>query len=97
VSAVSVEGLHKRYGGLEALRGISFEIREGEVFSLLGPNGAGKTTTIEILEGYRSRDGGDVSVLGSDPARPPRGWRGRVGVVLQSSAATTSGRDRWTT
>jgi ABC-2 type transport system ATP-binding protein len=86
VSAVSVEGLHKRYGGLEALRGISFEIREGEVFSLLGPNGAGKTTTIEILEGYRSRDGGDVSVLGSDPARPPRGWRGRVGVVLQSSA-----------
>jgi ABC-2 type transport system ATP-binding protein len=86
VSAVSVEGLHKRYGGLEALRGISFEIREGEVFSLLGPNGAGKTTTIEILEGYRSRDGGDVSVLGSPCARASR-----------SSPATTSGRDRWTT
>ena len=63
----SVDGLRKSYGGHEALRGISFEIREGEVFSLLGPNGAGKTTTIEILEGYRARDGGDVSVLGVDP------------------------------
>jgi ABC-2 type transport system ATP-binding protein len=68
------------------LRGISFEIGEGEVFSLLGPNGAGKTTTIEILEGYRERDGGDVSVLGVDPAHASSAWRGRIGVVLQSSA-----------
>jgi ABC-2 type transport system ATP-binding protein len=86
VTAVLVEDLRKSYGGHEALRGVSFEIREGEVFSLLGPNGAGKTTTIEILEGYRLRDGGTVSVLGTDPARASREWRGRIGVVLQSSA-----------
>jgi ABC-2 type transport system ATP-binding protein len=86
VTAVAVGDLRKSYGGHEALRGISFEIREGEVFSLLGPNGAGKTTTIEILEGYRPRDGGDVSVLGVDPAHAPSLWRGRIGVVLQSSA-----------
>ena len=86
MTAVLVEDLRKRYGAQEALRGISFEIREGEVFSLLGPNGAGKTTTIEILEGYRRRDGGKVSVLGADPERAPRDWRGRIGVVLQSSA-----------
>jgi ABC-2 type transport system ATP-binding protein len=86
VTAVAVGDLRKSYGGHEALRGISFEIREGEVFSLLGPNGAGKTTTIEILEGYRPRDGGDVSVLGVDPAHAPSVWRGRIGVVLQSSA-----------
>jgi ABC-2 type transport system ATP-binding protein len=84
--AVEVNDLRKSYGEHEALRGVSFEIREGEVFSLLGPNGAGKTTAIEILEGYRRRDGGTVSVLGSDPARTSREWRGRVGVVLQSSA-----------
>jgi len=86
VTAVVVEELRKRYGEHEALRGVSFEIREGEVFSLLGPNGAGKTTTIEILEGYRRRDDGSVSVLGIDPARAPREWRARIGVVLQSSA-----------
>jgi len=86
VTAVVVEDLRKRYGEHEALRGVSFEIREGEVFSLLGPNGAGKTTTIEILEGYRRRDDGSVSVLGIDPARAPREWRARIGVVLQSSA-----------
>jgi ABC-2 type transport system ATP-binding protein len=86
VTAVLVEDLRKSYGGHEALRGVSFEIREGEVFSLLGPNGAGKTTTIEILEGYRRRDGGSVSVLGTDPARTTREWRARIGVVLQSSA-----------
>src|SRR5437870_12048700 len=85
-SAVIVEGLTKRYGTVEALRGISFDIRTGEVFSLLGPNGAGKTTTVEILEGYRRRDAGSVSVLGSDPVSAPRAWRGRIGVVLQSSA-----------
>jgi ABC-2 type transport system ATP-binding protein len=86
VNAVAVGGLHKSYGEHEALRGIDFEIREGEVFSLLGPNGAGKTTTIEILEGYRRRDSGDVQVLGIDPADAPRDWRARIGVVLQSSA-----------
>jgi ABC-2 type transport system ATP-binding protein len=86
VTAVAVGDLRKSYGGHEALRGISFEIRPGEVFSLLGPNGAGKTTTIEILEGYRPRDGGEVSVLGVDPARASNAWRGRIGVVLQSSA-----------
>jgi len=86
VTAVAVEGLTKSYGEHEALRGVSFEIQEGEVFSLLGPNGAGKTTTVEILEGYRRRDAGSVSVLGSDPVNAPRRWRGRIGVVLQSSA-----------
>jgi ABC-2 type transport system ATP-binding protein len=86
VTAVLVDDLRKSYGEHEALRGVSFEIREGEVFSLLGPNGAGKTTTIEILEGYRRRDAGTVSVLGIDPARASRDWRGRIGVVLQSSA-----------
>jgi len=86
VTAVRVEDLRKSYGEHEALRGVSFEIRKGEVFSLLGPNGAGKTTTIEILEGYRRRDTGTVSVLGSDPLHAPREWRGRIGVVLQSSA-----------
>jgi ABC-2 type transport system ATP-binding protein len=86
VTAVAVGDLRKSYGGHEALRGITFEIRLGEVFSLLGPNGAGKTTTIEILEGYRHRDGGDVSVLGVDPAHASSAWRERVGVVLQSSA-----------
>ena len=86
MTAVRVEDLRKSYGEHEALRGVSFEIRKGEVFSLLGPNGAGKTTTIEILEGYRRRDAGTVSVLGSDPLRAPREWRGRIGVVLQSSA-----------
>jgi ABC-2 type transport system ATP-binding protein len=86
MAAVSVEELRKRYGEHEALRGISFGIDSGEVFALLGPNGAGKTTTVEILEGYRARDGGRVSVLGADPAKTSASWRGRIGVVLQSSA-----------
>jgi ABC-2 type transport system ATP-binding protein len=85
VSAIRVEELRKRYGEEEALRGISFEIEEGEVFGLLGPNGAGKTTTVEILEGYRKRDGGEVEVLGFDPQRSERSFRERIGVVLQSS------------
>jgi ABC-2 type transport system ATP-binding protein len=85
VSAIRVEDLRKRYGEDEALRGISFEIEEGEVFGLLGPNGAGKTTTVEILEGYRKRDGGRVEVLGFDPQRSERRFRERIGVVLQSS------------
>jgi ABC-2 type transport system ATP-binding protein len=84
-AAISVRGLYKSYGTHEALRGISFDIREGEVFGLLGPNGAGKTTTVEILEGYRTRDGGEVSVLGYDPAHAERSFRARIGVVLQQS------------
>src|ERR687885_1022410 len=83
---VSVRGLRKSYGEFEALKGIDFELRAGEVFGLLGPNGAGKTTTVEILEGYRPRDGGEVEVLGADPATASLDWRGRIGVVLQSSA-----------
>jgi len=85
VSAIAVRDLRKSYGASEALRGISFEIREGEVFGLLGPNGAGKTTTIEILEGYRTRDGGEVEVLGFDPERAGSAFRERIGVVLQQS------------
>jgi ABC-2 type transport system ATP-binding protein len=85
-SAVIVSDLRKAYGEVEAVRGISFEIASGEIFGLLGPNGAGKTTTVEILEGYRKRDGGSVTVLGADPARADQGWRGQIGVVLQSSA-----------
>jgi ABC-2 type transport system ATP-binding protein len=83
---VSVHGLRKSYGAVEAVCGIEFEIGAGEVFALLGPNGAGKTTTVEILEGYRTRDAGDVEVLGQDPQRAGQAWRERVGVVLQSSS-----------
>jgi ABC-2 type transport system ATP-binding protein len=86
LSAVSVRGLRKSYDGVEAVRGIDFEIGAGEVFGLLGPNGAGKTTTVEILEGYRKRDGGEVEVLGQDPQGAGKAWRQRVGVVLQSSS-----------
>jgi ABC-2 type transport system ATP-binding protein len=83
--AIQVRGLRKSYGDLEAVRGIDFEVARGEVFGLLGPNGAGKTTTVEILEGYRDRSGGTVSVLGHDPQRRERALRERVGIVLQSS------------
>ncbi len=86
MNAVRVSDLRKSYGQVEAVRGASFEIRAGEVFGLLGPNGAGKTTTVEILEGYRRRDGGTVEVLGEDPERAGGDWRERIGVVLQSSA-----------
>jgi ABC-2 type transport system ATP-binding protein len=85
-AAVSVTDLRKSYGQLEAVRGITFEIEQGEVFGLLGPNGAGKTTTVEVLEGYRRRDGGTVSVLGTDPQNAGPEWRDRIGIVLQSSA-----------
>jgi ABC-2 type transport system ATP-binding protein len=84
-AAVDVSGLRKSYGEHEAVRGITFRIEEGEVFCLLGPNGAGKTTTVEILEGYRARDAGDVTVLGLDPGRRERTLRERMGVVLQHS------------
>ena len=84
MSAVEVTELRKAYDGVEAVRGIDFEIGAGEVFGLLGPNGAGKTTTVEILVGYRRRDGGSVRVLDTDPERAGSAWRGRIGVVPQT-------------
>jgi ABC-2 type transport system ATP-binding protein len=84
-AAVEVRGLRKTYGEVVAVASIDFEIAAGEVFSLLGPNGAGKTTTVEILEGYRDRDEGDVRVLGTDPADAGSEFRERIGVVLQSA------------
>ena len=86
MSAIEVSGLKKSYGPREVLHGVSFRVEAGEVFALLGPNGAGKTTTVEILEGYRRRDDGVVSVLGADPARAGSEFRARIGIVLQSSA-----------
>ncbi|MFD5838293.1 ABC transporter ATP-binding protein [Streptomyces collinus] len=85
--AVHVRGLRKRYGGVTAVDGIDLGIRRGEVFGLLGPNGAGKSTTVEILQGNRDRDAGEVSVLGSDPATGTRAWRSRVGIVWQDESA----------
>ncbi|MEV5408327.1 ABC transporter ATP-binding protein [Thermopolyspora sp. NPDC052614] len=84
-TAVKVRGLTKRYGEVTAVGGLDLDIQQGEVFGILGPNGAGKSTTVEILEGYRKRDAGEVSVLGVDPARSDRAWRSRIGVVLQTS------------
>jgi ABC-2 type transport system ATP-binding protein len=81
---ISIKGLRKSYGDTEAVRGIDLEVNRGEIFAFLGPNGAGKTTTVEILEGYRKRSGGEVAVLGQDPERAGREWRGRIGIVLQS-------------
>ena len=83
--AVSVRGLRKAYGDREVVRGIDFEIHRGEVVAVLGPNGAGKTTTVEILEGFRRADAGEVRVLGADPATAGRDWRERLGIVLQES------------
>ena len=82
-AVVVARGLEKFYGSLPAVRGIDLQVDEGEIFAFLGPNGAGKTTTVEIFEGYRSRSGGDVEVLGVDPARATSEWRARIGVVLQ--------------
>jgi ABC-2 type transport system ATP-binding protein len=81
--AIRVSGLRKTYQRRAAVDGLDLTVERGEVFSLLGPNGAGKSTTVEILEGYRSRDGGDVSVLGHDPARATAEWKSRIGIVLQ--------------
>ena len=83
---VRVRGLRKSYGGVEAVRGVDLDVAQGEVFALLGPNGAGKTTTVEILEGYRTRSGGEVSVLGHDPERGESALKARIGIVPQSSS-----------
>src|ERR1700684_1882564 len=83
--AVRVRGLVKSYGGVHAVRGCDLDIHHGEIFALLGPNGAGKTTTVEILEGYRDRDGGEVSVLGYDPGKQRAKLKPVVGIVLQST------------
>jgi ABC-2 type transport system ATP-binding protein len=85
MAAIVVEDLRKSYAEVQAVRGISFQVEEGRVFAFLGPNGAGKTTTVEICEGFRSRDGGSVSVLGFDPATRDREMRARIGIVLQST------------
>ncbi|CAN5165568.1 ABC transporter ATP-binding protein [soil metagenome] len=85
MAAIEIRGLRKSYGDVEAVRGIDLSVSEGEVFALLGPNGAGKTTTVEILEGFRSRDGGEVAVLGHDPSSRSRRLRSRMGIVLQST------------
>ena len=89
MSLIEVKGLKKSYGDVHAVRGVDLEIAQGEIFSLLGPNGAGKTTTVEILEGFRTRDAGSVSVLGFDPqtrGHASREWRNRIGIVLQNSS-----------
>jgi len=87
---VSVRDLRKRYGTFSAIESVSFDIQQGETFALLGPNGAGKSSTIEILEGYRDRSGGDVTVLGVDPQHGKRAWRERIGIVLQGSGESGS-------
>jgi len=83
--AVRVRGLRKRYGSKQAVDGLDLDIARGEIVAVLGPNGAGKTTTVEILEGFRGRDAGEVAVLGEDPATAGRAWRARIGVVAQDS------------
>jgi len=85
-AVVVIDHLHKSYGNIQAVKGISMQVERGEIFGFLGPNGAGKTTTVEILEGYRPRDGGTVEVLGRDPGRAGTDWRERIGIVLQSSS-----------
>jgi len=86
-AAIEIDGLRKSYGGHEAVRGLSLTVQTGEIFAFLGPNGAGKTTTVEILEGFRRRDAGEVRVLGVDPQRGDRAWRARIGIVLQDGEA----------
>ena len=85
-AAISIRGLGKRYGEFVAVEDLDLDIRRGEIFALLGPNGAGKTTTVEICEGYRTRDTGDVRVLGEDPAQAGRRWKAQLGIVLQSNS-----------
>ena len=86
--AVQVKNLRKKYQNVQAVAGVDLEVEAGEIFALLGPNGAGKTTTVEILEGYRDRDSGEVSVLGIDPASADLTWRNRIGIVLQANSDT---------
>jgi ABC-2 type transport system ATP-binding protein len=86
-AAIEIDGLRKSYGSFEAVRGLSLRVERGEIFAFLGPNGAGKTTTVEILEGFRTRDAGDVQVLGVDPEHSDRAWRSRIGIVLQEGTA----------
>ncbi|MEJ7798797.1 MAG: ABC transporter ATP-binding protein [Solirubrobacteraceae bacterium] len=86
-AAIEIDGLRKSYGPFEAVRGLSLQVQRGEIFAFLGPNGAGKTTTVEILEGFRSRDAGEVRVLGVDPEHADRAWRARIGIVLQGGRA----------
>ena len=95
-AAIEVCGLSKSYGDVQAVRGIDLTVERGEIFALLGPNGAGQTTTVEILEGYRSRDGGTVKVLGYDPGRQRQRLKSQMGIVLQSTGVDrylTVGRD----
>src|SRR5271169_4201122 len=91
-AAIEVHGLTKSYGDVQAVSGIDLTVERGQIFALLGPNGAGKTTTVEILEGYRSRDGGTVKVLGYDPGRQRQRLKSQIGIVLQST-----GVDRYLT
>jgi ABC-2 type transport system ATP-binding protein len=95
MNAIRVRGLKKAYKGHQAVAGVDLDVARGEVFAVLGPNGAGKTTSVEILEGHRDRDAGEVSVLGVDPARGTREWRSKLGIVLQSAtdAATLTVRE----
>jgi ABC-2 type transport system ATP-binding protein len=86
-AAIEIDGLRKSYGRNEAVRGLSLRVRRGEIFAFLGPNGAGKTTTVEIMEGFRKRDAGEVRVLGVDPEHGDRAWRSRIGIVLQEGEA----------
>src|SRR2546421_4067855 len=92
--AIRVRGLRKTYGAQVAVEALDLDVARGECFALLGPNGAGKTTTVEILEGYRPRSGGEVDVLGLDPARPTRDWRARGGIVLQGTREFEAGAGR---
>ena len=85
MDAITIRGLRKAYDGRAAVDGLDLNIHAGEVFALLGPNGAGKTTTVEILEGFRHRDDGEVTVLGTDPHGANLAWRNRIGIVLQTS------------
>ena len=85
MTALRIRGLRKSYRGKPAVSGIDLDVAEGAIHALLGPNGAGKTTTVEILEGHRRRDGGEVSVLGADPGTAGRAWRARIGIVLQNA------------
>ena len=92
MAAITARGLSKHYSNLKAVDGLDLTVDEGEVFALLGPNGAGKTTSVEIMEGHRIRTGGEVKVLGFDPATGGRAFRERIGIVLQQTALRARAR-----